>query len=104
MVARVHSSWAPTPRLEVDPEFGEPLASHSATYTSAKIALTMFVGVAAVLEGTTLTENDIAAALAPLQDEIEPLDDTQTTAAYRRRVAPRMLRRAIQDAVAEASA
>lgn len=60
--------------------------------------------VAAVLEGTTLTENDIAAALAPLQDEIEPLDDTQTTAAYRRRVAPRMLRRAIQDAVAEASA
>jgi CO/xanthine dehydrogenase FAD-binding subunit len=59
---------------------------------------------AAALEGTMLSDEDITAALAPLQDEIAPLDDAQATATYRRRVAPRLLRRAIRDAAAEAGA
>ena len=58
--------------------------------------------MAAALWDTTLDDAAIDAAMVGLSDEIDPQSDTLATAAYRRRVAPRLLRRAIKDAVADA--
>lgn len=54
------------------------------------------------LLGTSLDEAAIDAAMDTVAAAIDPFSDTQATAAYRRRVAPRLLRRTLLCAVAEA--
>ena len=51
MVARLHTSWALTPKLEGDPEFSESVIVHSAIFASAKKALTIIAAASVVLEG-----------------------------------------------------
>ena len=51
MVARLHTSWALTPKLEEDPEFSESVIVHSAIFASAKKALTIIAAASVVLEG-----------------------------------------------------
>ena len=61
-----------------------------------------FDAAATLLSGTGLEADAIEAAMAEVDGAIDPQSDTQATAAYRRRVAPRLLRRAITEAAAEA--
>lgn len=56
----------------------------------------------AALLGTTLDEAAIDAAMATVGGAINPFGDTQATADYRRRVAPRLLRRTLLTAIADA--
>ena len=49
------------------------------------------------LEGAGPTEDTAAAAAAALVEEIEPIDDVRSTAAYRRAAAGRVLHRLIRD-------
>lgn len=55
-----------------------------------------------ILRDTALDTPALDAAMASVADTIEPFSDTQATAAYRRRVAPRLLRRTLLTAIAEA--
>jgi CO/xanthine dehydrogenase FAD-binding subunit len=58
----------------------------------------------AALAGRAPDDDDIAAVLAILDGAIEPNDTPHASAAYRRRVAPELLRRAIDDALKDAAA
>lgn len=60
--------------------------------------------VEAALTGRAPDKSAIDAALAYLDDAIDPDTDVHATAAYRRRVAHRLVARAIEDAAAEADA
>jgi len=51
----------------------------------------------AVLEGSSPTEEVAARARDTLADELEPIDDVRSTAAYRRAVASRVLHRLLRD-------
>ena len=55
----------------------------------------------AVLEGRVPDAATAAEAAATVQAEITPIDDIRSTAAYRRAVAGRILRRLVLDATAE---
>ncbi|MDP6271155.1 MAG: xanthine dehydrogenase family protein subunit M [Alphaproteobacteria bacterium] len=61
------------------------------------------VGAEAALQETALESGDISAAIATVADAIDPEDTPATSAAYRRRVAPELLRRAIVEAIGEAA-
>jgi xanthine dehydrogenase small subunit len=52
----------------------------------------------AVLEGRVPGAEVAAAAAATVADEISPIDDIRSTAAYRRAVTGRLLRRIVMDA------
>ncbi len=51
----------------------------------------------AALEGERPTESTAERAVAALVDELRPIDDVRSTAAYRRAVAGRVLRRLVRD-------
>jgi CO/xanthine dehydrogenase FAD-binding subunit len=51
-----------------------------------------------LLEGATPTPETADRAVAALAAELEPIDDVRSTAAYRREVATRVLRRLVRDA------
>ncbi len=52
----------------------------------------------AALEGAAATPDAIDRAVAALRDELHPIDDVRSTAAYRLEVACRILRRMLEDA------
>ena len=52
----------------------------------------------AALEGSTPSSETADRAVAALAAELEPIDDVRSTAAYRREVATRVLRRLVRDA------
>ncbi|HHZ02096.1 MAG TPA: xanthine dehydrogenase family protein subunit M [Tissierellia bacterium] len=54
-----------------------------------------------LLNGKELTEENIRAASEKVVDEISPIDDIRASAWYRRRVAPVIVRRAIEAAIVE---
>jgi CO/xanthine dehydrogenase FAD-binding subunit len=58
----------------------------------------------AVLEGRSPESADVARAAAAVADAIDPEDTPQASAAFRRRVAPELVRRAIDEALREAAA
>ena len=58
--------------------------------------------VEAALVGNRLTEALIAKAVAPVPDLIDPESSVHASAAYRRRAAPQLVQRALQDALTEA--
>ncbi len=51
----------------------------------------------AVLEGSRPTAETAHRAVSALTEELDPIDDVRSTAAYRREVAGRVLRRLIRD-------
>jgi CO/xanthine dehydrogenase FAD-binding subunit len=61
------------------------------------------VGAETVLQETALESGDISAAIATVADAIDPEDTPAASAEYRRRVAPELLRRALEDAIREAA-
>jgi CO/xanthine dehydrogenase FAD-binding subunit len=61
------------------------------------------VGAAeAVLEGAVVDHAAIGAAVEALRDALRPIDDVRSTAAYRREVSARILRRLLEDAMTDA--
>ncbi len=56
------------------------------------------MGCEAALVGTTLDDGTVAAAVAALADDFEPIDDMRASAGYRTTVAGNLLRRAVLEA------
>jgi CO/xanthine dehydrogenase FAD-binding subunit len=52
------------------------------------------------LQGSELTEEAIKAASEAVLDDISPIDDIRATAWYRKKVAPVVVRKAIEEALA----
>jgi carbon-monoxide dehydrogenase medium subunit len=84
-------SWTEEPAHRAWGDVRLALGSVAATPIRARATET-------ALEGTTPTSDTADRAAATLAAELEPIDDVRSTAAYRREVATRVLRRLVRDA------
>jgi carbon-monoxide dehydrogenase medium subunit len=84
-------SWTEEPAHRAWRDVRLALGSVAATPIRARATET-------ALEGATPTSDTADRAAATLAAELEPIDDVRSTAAYRREVATRVLRRLVRDA------
>ena len=64
---------------------------------AAAIGVPVMVGATVFVGGVGTTAVTTEAAVAALRAELQPIDDVRSTAAYRREVACRVLRRILED-------
>jgi xanthine dehydrogenase small subunit len=97
-------SWRPESTAERGPggAVADPWQWRDVRIALGSVAATPIRATAAeaALEGTPSTAVSAEEAVRALMAEIRPIDDVRSTAAYRREVAGRVLRRLLDDAVA----